>query len=222
MDEGFLKRRQKAHAAGGGGDKLELVGGVDDGALGHGDVKPVQNGGGRGLEKPDCGTRNRHEHQHGRSHGDGQPFSTAERERLGHQFADDNVEVGDEGKAQRDGENAGVEMCVGQSGKQRRKNGRGQRFAQPAKGQRAEGYAKLDGGQQLLKPGLEQTDGARAGSVRGDHLLDAGFANGDQRELRGDKKRVGQDEHGHGDRFEQLKALHLGERIALHGLRNAI
>jgi hypothetical protein len=34
-------------------------------------------------------------------------------------------------------------------------------------------------------------------------LIDTGFADGDERELGSHKKSVGQDEHGHGDRFEQ-------------------
>ena len=64
---------------------------------------------------------------------------------------------------------------------------------------------------------MQAANGASSGDVRREHLLDAGFADGDQRKLGSYKKGVGQDEHGHGDKFEQRKAVHLGERIAPSG-----
>src|ERR1019366_6784847 len=94
------------------------------------------------------------------------------------------------------------------------KNRGGEWFTEPTKSQRAKGHAKLDGGEQFVKTSLQTADGAGSGDTGSEHLLDARLANGNQRELRGHKKGVGQDEHGHGDKFEQRKSLHLGVRIA--------
>ena len=43
MNEGLLKLGQKSHAAGGGGDELELFRRVDGGALGELDVKSTED-----------------------------------------------------------------------------------------------------------------------------------------------------------------------------------
>ena len=215
VDERFLKLGQQAHAAGGGGDELELVGGVDSGALGEGDIEAAQNGGCRYLEQADGGAGEGHEDQHGRRNGDSESLGAAQGQRLGHQFADDDMEVGDEGKAKGDGGDVCVEAGVRQAAKPTMKDGGGERLAEPAEGQRTEGDAKLHGGQKLVEAELQAADSARSGDVGGQHLFDAGFADGDQRKLGGHKESVGQDEHGHGDKFEQREAVHLGERIAL-------
>jgi hypothetical protein len=53
VDEALLKRRQDAHAAGGGGDELELFGRVDGGFLGHGDLEEMQDDAGGVLQQMD-------------------------------------------------------------------------------------------------------------------------------------------------------------------------
>ena len=42
-----------------------------------------------------------------------------------------------------------------------------------------------------------------AGDAGGDHLLDLGFAHGNEGELGGDEEAVSQNEHGDGDDLEQ-------------------
>ena len=84
-------------------------------------------------------------------------------------------------------------------------NGGGERLAEPAEGQRAEGDAELDGGKKVVQILLQAADGAGSGDAGGEHLLDAGVADGDQRELGGHKEGVGQNEHGHGDKLQQRR-----------------
>jgi hypothetical protein len=81
----------------------------------------------------------------------------------------------------------------------------GQRFADPAEGQRAERDAELDGGKEVVEVLLQAADGAGSGNAGGQHLLDAGVADGDQGELGGHKEGVGQNEHGHGDKLQQRR-----------------
>ena len=56
---------------------------------------------------------------------------------------------------------------------------------------------------------------------RRQQLLHARFANGDQRKLHRDKVSVGQDQHGHGDRLDEQKLVHLAVRIAPDAVRKA-
>ncbi len=103
VDEGLLEGGQNAEAAGGGGDELEFLGGVDLGALGEGNIEAAEDDGGGILEEADGGAGQGHEDEHGRGDGDGQSFGAAQGEGFGHQFADHHVEVGDEGEAEGDG-----------------------------------------------------------------------------------------------------------------------
>ena len=71
MDERLLKPGQNAHAPGGCGDELELVGRVDLGALGERNIEAAQNDGRRVLEQPHRGAGHGHEDEHGRGDGYG-------------------------------------------------------------------------------------------------------------------------------------------------------
>jgi hypothetical protein len=222
VNERLLKAGQYAHAAGGGGDQLEFLGRVDLGALGHGNVEAAQDDGGRALEEAHGGAGQGHEEEHGRRHGDGEGLGAAQGERLGHQFADHHVEVGDDGEADDDGGDGGhvgigmgMGRGLGQSGDPAEKDGGGQRFADPAQSQRAERDAELHGGEKVVQIALQAANGARSGDLGGEHLLDAGVADGDQGELGGHKEGVGQNEQGHGDKFEQGETVHYAVRIAL-------
>ncbi len=59
VDEGLLEGGQDAEAAGGGGDELELLGGVDLGALGEGNVEAAQDDGGGDFEEAQGGAGQR-------------------------------------------------------------------------------------------------------------------------------------------------------------------
>ena len=113
VDERLLKAGQDAHAAGGGGDQLQLLGRVDLSALGHGNVKAAKDGRGRTLQQAHRRPGQRHEDEHGRGHGDGQRLGAAQGQRFGHQFAYHDLHVGDEGQAQRDGGDVSVNPGVG-------------------------------------------------------------------------------------------------------------
>jgi len=99
VDEGFLKLGEEPHAAGSGGDELELFRGVHLGALGHGNVEPTQNDGGGAFKQAHGGSHQGHEDEHGRGDSDGESLGTAQGEGLGNEFADHDMEVGNEGEA---------------------------------------------------------------------------------------------------------------------------
>ena len=219
VNERLLEFGQQAHAAGGGGDELQFFRRMDGGALRHLDVEAAQDDGGRALEEAHRRTDHGHEDQHGRGHGHGESLGAAQRQGLGDQLPDQDVEVGDEGKAEGDGDDVGIEQGVGLGERQKaepaEEDSGGERLAEPAKGQRAEGDAELDGGEKVVQVPLQAENGAGSGNAGGEHLLDACVANGDQGELGGHKEGVGQDEHGHGDKLQQGETVHLGVRIAL-------
>ena len=83
------------------------------------------------FEKTDGGPGHGDEKQHGRRHGDGQGSARRKRQGLGHQFADDHMEVGDDGetKGERRGDDVGVEQGVGSVSGKRLKPGRRRTWA---------------------------------------------------------------------------------------------
>ncbi len=119
------------------------------------------------------------------------------------------MHIGDEAKAEGDRNQAGVDTRIRQrphpAGKQRS----GQGFADPAEGQGAERHTELDGRQKIVQILLKAAHGAGSGGAGGKHLLDAGVADRNQRELRSHKKAVGQNKHGHSDKLEKEKTVHL-------------
>ena len=139
VDQGLLKLGQQAHAAGGGGDELELLRGVDGGAIGHGDIESEEDDGGRSLEEAHSGAGKGDEKEHGRSDGNRESFSPAQGKRFGHQLANHHMEVSDEAKSKGDSDDVGVDESVrlgeGQQAQPAHQNGGGERLAQPAESQ---------------------------------------------------------------------------------------
>jgi len=164
-------------------------------------------------------TRNGHEDQHGRRNGDGKRLSAPQGQGLGDKFTHQHMKVGDDGKAGRDRQNMGIERLMGKVEVQRldpaQQHARGQRLADPAQREGAKRNPQLNSGKKVVQVALQPTHRARARYIRRDHLFDAGVADAHQRELRSHKKGVGQDQHGHGDKLQQGKLVHLVVRIAL-------
>ena len=154
----------------------------------------------RAIHEADGGAGEGDEEVHRAGDGDGDLFGLAEGEGFGDELAEQDVEIGDQGEAQHDGDDGdqvGVEGGVGDGLEPASKEAGDDGFADPAEGEAAEGDAELDGGEKVVEVLLEAADGARSEDVLGDELLDAGFADADQGELGGHKEAVGQDEQGY-------------------------
>jgi len=177
----------------------------------------MQDNAGGVLQKTDGGAGDGHEEKHGGGDGDGQIFRSAQGEGFGNELPEENVEVSYERKAEDDGGNVGVDDGVGQTLHPIQEDCGGYGFADPTKGQGAEGDAELDCRKETVEVALEAADGGGAGNAGGDHLFDAGVAHGDQRKLRGDEKAVGQNEQGDGNDLEQEQAVH-GVRFVLDSM----
>jgi len=226
MDEGFLKTRQDACAAGGGGNELELFGRMSAGALGELDIEAAEGDTGGTAEEAHGGTHYSHEEEHGRRNGDGEGLRAAQSERFGNEFAENDVEVSDEAEAQDDGcDGYGVRidqrMCerVREPVDNGKNNLRGKGLAEPAESQGAEGDAELNGGEKVVEIVLETANGAGAGHAGVQHLLYACVTDGDQCELGGDKETIGQDQHANRDALEEKETVHHGVRIAFLRLK---
>ena len=211
VDDGFLIFGEHAHAAGGGGDELELFGGVDSAFLGHWGAEELQNELRRSVHEADGGASEGDEDFHRPGDGDGDLFGFAEGEGFGDELAEQDVEVGNQGEAQHDGyygDQVGVDGRVGDGLEPSSEEAGDDGFADPAEGEAAEGDAELDGGEEVVEVLLEAADGAGSEDVLGDELLDAGLADADQGEFRGDEEAVGQDEQGHRDSPKEEQAGH--------------
>jgi len=141
---------------------------------------------------------------------DRQGVCTAQGERFRDQFAEHDMEVGDDAESKSHGHDGGDvrvhrNVCgrVGEQAHPVQEDAGHQGFADPAQGQRTKGDAELHGGKKIVELPLQQAHGARAGYTVGQHLLDACFADGNQRELRGHEKTVGQDQHGDRNALQQ-------------------
>ena len=213
VDDLFLKDREQAHAAGGGGDEFELFGGVDSAFAAQWGAEESEDDGGGGVQQLHDGARDADEDVHGAGDGEGDAFGALEGEGFGDEFAEEDFKVSDEGEGEDDRDGVGVEDRV--DWKRVQPNafkveddlGDGG-FADPAEGKAGDGDAELDGGEELVDGVLELEGGAGAGTAEGDELLDAGLADADEGELRGHEEACGQDEEGHDDYAEEHPFKH--------------
>ena len=124
------------------------------------------------LSSRTAGRARRHEQQHGRGHRHRQRIGTAQGQRFRHQFAQHDMEIGDEAESKGHGHDGGhVRVrsrrapAVGQQAHPAQKDAGHQRFADPAQGQRTEGDAELHGGQKIVELALQTAYGARSGDA---------------------------------------------------------
>jgi len=82
------------------------------------------------------------------------------------------------------------------------KDVRGERFTDPAQGQRAKRHAQLHSRKKLIQIVLQFAHRTRARNPRVHHLLDPRIAHTHQGKFRGHKKGVDQNQHGHNDELQ--------------------
>ena len=119
-------------------------------------------------------------------------FSVLERDRLGGQFAEDDVQRRDDGKANRDGHGvrAGGREATWQKS-ERRLDDRGESgFANPAEPQAGHGDAKLRRRNVAVCIDDRPSEGHRQSIAFGNELVDARLADSDDGELGGHEKAV--------------------------------
>ena len=221
MGQVLLKLRQDAHTARSCGNELQLFCGVDGGgALAGWNIEGAQNNCRRAAKQAHRRTSDRHEYQHWWRHGHSQRLGPAQRQPFGHQLACNNVKISDDGETKSHGDHVAVDPCAGECAQPPRHHLRCQRLAQPAKRKRAKSHAKLHGGKQVIEITLQIANRSCSRHPRGQQLLHACVANGDQCKLNCDKVSVGQNQHGHRDRLDEQKLVHLAVRIALDGARS--
>ena len=216
MDDLFLKDREQAHAAGGGGNELELFGGVDGSFAAQWGAEETEDDRGGGVQQLHDGARDADEDVHGAGDGEGDALGSLQSEGFGDEFAKQNFKVSDQAEGQDDRDGVGVKDCVGRERVQpdafKVEDDLGDGgLADPAEGESSDGDAKLDGGKELVDGVFELEGGARAGPAKRDELLDAGLADADEGEFGGDEEARGEDEEGHDDYAEEHPLEHQGQ-----------
>ena len=148
---------------------------MDGSALTQFDIEPAQDDARSAFQEAHRRTRNRDKQQHGRSHSHCKRLSPAQGQRLRHQFANHYVEVGNDRKAQRHGNNVRVEQRMRLDQREQAEPAEyhpgGEGFANPAERQGAERDAELDGGKKVIQIVLQAANGPRPRNVGGQHLL---------------------------------------------------
>ncbi len=213
MDDFLLKWREKAHAAGGGGDEFEFLRRVHGAFAAERRSEETQDQGSRVIHQADGGAGHADEDVHRAGHGEGNAFGALEGESLRNEFAQENFKIGDGGKGEDNGSGVRVDDSMGwQDGQEGRSDGQEHfgdgRLTEPAESQRGEGHAKLNGGEKLIDIAFEQQRRACAGAAQGEQLLHARFAHADEREFGSHEETVGQNEEGHHDPAEEHPFQH--------------
>ena len=135
-------------------------------------------------------------------------------DRLGREFAEDDVQRGDDDEgdthSQRMDRDDGGH--VGKAGEQRFDQAGDRRLTDPAEREAGHGDPDLGGGNVAIgiRDGLAHT--GRAPVSLGDQLIDPGLSDGDEGELRGDEEPVGDDQ-----REDSPEAHRDIERSLVHG-----
>ena len=118
MDDLFLEGRQQAHAAGGGGDELELLGRVDGALAAERRAEEPQDEGGGGFISRTAGRVMRMKTSMGPATARAMRSASLQRERLGDELAEQDFEVSDERERDDDRDGVGVDMRVDEEGGQ--------------------------------------------------------------------------------------------------------
>ena len=155
MDDLFLKGGQQAHAARGGGDELQLFGRVHGAFAAEGRAEETEDDGGGAVHQADGGARHADEDVHGAGDGEGDALGTLQGEGLGDELAEEELEVGDCGEGEDDGDGVRVDDGVWREdrepagGEVEDDLGDGG-LAEPAEGERGQGDAELNGGEEVV------------------------------------------------------------------------
>ncbi len=104
MDDLFLKDGQETHAAGSGGDELDLFGRVDGAFAVQRRAEEFEHEGGGAVHQLHSRAGDADEDVHRPGDGEGDALGALQRERLGDEFAEQNFEVSDEGEGDDDGD----------------------------------------------------------------------------------------------------------------------
>ncbi len=134
-------------------------------------------------------------------------------QRLGNQFSQEYMEVGNQREGQRNSNRMCVEIRMGDATHPVFKDVGDHWLAHPSKGQTAQCYTKLDCRQKVVQIFLQTANRARAGHALGDHPFNARLANADQCKLCRHKETVGQNKQSHGDDSKEQKSKHFALRV---------
>ena len=213
VDHLFLRLGNLAELAAGGDDEFEFVGRVDGAtAAGFAGAEKSQNqaAGAAHEEKHRAGESEKR--LHGRGHGEGNLLGALQGKSLGHEFAEQDVQVGDQAEGDDDGDavgvNRGVRDFVNETEGFDQAGHHG--FADPAESQADDGDAELHAVHDFIEMLMQALHDAGADASGLDELLDAGIAHADQGEFRGREKRVRCHQEKDQEHAEQHEGDHLG------------
>ena len=208
LDHLFLELGNDAEAAGGGHDQLQLLRRMDHGGTHLMGPEAAQHEAGRSADHAQERARHGHEEIHGSGDGQGHALGPLQGHGLRHDFAQDNVEVGDEDEGQRDGDGVSQDGgVIAATYRQLDQGGQGG-LANPAQSEAGQGDTELDGAEQLVHALVQLADGAGADAAGLDELLDAGVADADQGKFRRHEEGIG--------RHQQQDGKHPQEHISGH------
>ena len=206
----FLGGGKLSGGARGTDDEPELVGGVDgpvadfvgaEGAEDEAGGAAHEDGEGRGHGEKDI---------HGCGDGEGDAFGALQGERFWDEFSEDDVQAGDENEGDGDGDGMGVEDGVGNTADQGFDEACQYGLAQPSEGKAGDGDSELDSVDHAAELLMEFEDSAGTDAAGFDELLDAGFADADEREFGGRKEGIGRDNEQDDEHPQQHECNHGG------------
>ena len=206
MDHFFLEGRDLSELPAGGHDELEFVGRVhrtlSDPARTQRSQYPSRGPAHHEQQRTGQGQKDVHRTGHRQRH----LLRPLQGQRLGNQFAQNDVQAGDQNEGDEDCDAVCVNRGVGNILNRAQHHLGQQGLADPAQGQADDGDSQLDAVDHFVQVAMELLHDAGANATGRNQLLDAGITDADQREFRGREECVGR----HQEQDEEHPQQHVG------------
>ena len=192
--------------AAGGHDELEFIGRVHGTFPDPARAQRPQHPAGRPAHDEEQRAGQGKEDIHGRRHRQRHLLGALQGQRFGDQFAQDDVQAGDQDEGDEDCNPVSVNRGVGKVLNRTQHHLGQQRLTHPAQGQADDGDSQLDAVDHFVQIAVQLLHDAGADAPGRDQLLNTGITHADQGELRGSEESVGR----HQEQDEEHPQQHVG------------
>ena len=205
----FLRGRKLSGGVSGGDDQLEFVGRVDGPVADVAGSEGAENEPGGAAHADGERSGEGEKDVHGRGDREGDSLGALQRQRLRNEFPEDHVQASDTDKRHGHGDGMSVDGGIGHATDPTLEQSRQDRFAEPAQSQTGNGDSQLHAVDDAAELLMKFEDGACAGAASFDQLLDASFADADERELGCGEESIG--------RHQEQDDEHPQQHVCNHG-----
>src|SRR5271157_1668115 len=214
MDHLLLRRGQHSQSAAGSDDQLQLFPRVHSALTHLTHPEGFQYRPSRSGHESQERRRDRHEDIHRPGDCQRDLLGPLQGDRLGDDLAQNDVQISNESERHGYGDSVRIKAGVGQRKEQRLQHAGHGSLAYPAQGEAGNRHSKLYRVEYVIELLMELLDGARADTVRRNHLLQSRLPDAHQGEFSGHEERVRRDEQDHRYDAQQSECNHEAEILS--------